>query len=513
MSSSSGRAFLLGLDVGTGAARAVAYDLAGRQAGIGEASYRLLPAAAGAVEADPRSWREALRRAIVGLARETDLSAVVAAGLSTLYPALVAMDQEGEALRPALLYSDSRSVAQIAALRQAGRIDEIQQRTCNPVSPGTCSLTSLLWLRDNEPEVFQAAHRFGHAGTYLARWLTGQWAADPSNASLSGLFDPRTGRWDDHLARDLGPGRERLPPIVPSPQPAGRLLASVAAELGLPAAIPLAVGAGDTVCAAYGAGVVRPGQAFICSGTTDTVCLCLDNCRFDARLHIGSHAAAGRWLSLAPMSCGGGCLDWLGGLLASESPGQLLGEAEGAPPGGGGLLFLPHLRGERCPVWETGSRGVFFGLSDAAGRGEMTRAVLEGVAFALRQLLEATVEATRQPVATITLAGGPTRSNLWNQIKADILQRELVICPTPYAAARGAALLAGLAAGRVEEQAWHAEMEPAARLRPSPAAPAYESRYQAYCELERTLGPLFRTRGYSPTTGNGGHRIGAAGSE
>jgi xylulokinase len=451
----------LGLDIGTSAVKAGAFDGSGRRlAPPVSAPWHSLPAADPDVsEADPARWRQAASTALRQLLGGLGSARPAALGLSTLFPCALVMDEQGEALRPAILYNDLRSRPQVERLRACGLEARIRGTTGNPVMAGTCSLTSFLWVRENEPALFGKAAHLGHGCTYLGRWLTGQWGISPSSACLSGVCDPRTRAWSDSLCEALDMSAARLPPIVSSTSALGGLSARAAGELGLPTGLPVSIGAGDAVAAALGAGLTRPGQAFDAAGTTDTIELCLDEAASDPRLFLLCHGLEGLWLSVAAMTCTGASLDWfLQHLCGGAEAGTVLDEAEQVPAGARGVLFFPYLRGERSPHQDPALRGAFFGLSDSSGRAELARAVLEGVAFAMRQNLDLLEAVHGRRIEELTLGGGPTASAPWNQIRADVTRRRIVLLPEREASVRGAALLGALAAGG-SLAAWMAGLE------------------------------------------------------
>jgi xylulokinase len=233
-------------------------------------------------------------------------------GLSVLCPGLVLLDREGNPLRPAIIHLDRRSVREARwALRRIGE-ERFLSVTANLPYPGGCSAASLLWLREHEPDNYRAAYRFGHTNTFLARRLTGAWGMDPTNASFSGLYGTtRASGWDPVLAADLGLDPERLPPIVASGAPVGLLEAAAARQCGLPAGIPVAMGAGDSACAALGAGVVEEGQILNATGTVEVMVLCTARPQPSPDYLIRTHPLPGRWLIMNIIPTGGEAIEWV----------------------------------------------------------------------------------------------------------------------------------------------------------------------------------------------------------
>jgi sugar (pentulose or hexulose) kinase len=290
---------------------------------------------------------------------------------------------------------------------------------------------------------------------------------------------------EKHYAGD----NRKLPPVVESGACAGTVTEDAARESGLPPGIPVAIGAGDTLCATLGAGAIEPGQAFMTTGTTDTICVCLDRCVFDRRLYLCCHAVANRWVSIAPMSSTGGNLAWFRETLASEADyGDLISAAGGAEPGA--LTFLPYLRGERSPIWDPDARGAFAGITLATRRADLARAILEATGYMLRHNLEAIEDAHGIRVPRIAIAGRPSSSPVWNQIRADASGRTVLALAYPDMAVRGAALLGAMAAGAADPAAWAEGVDRgAAEFRPRPElAERYQRGFRRYLELYAATG-------------------------
>lgn len=409
-----------------------------------------VPGRPGWAEVSCSAWRGALREAFGKLGEALDLHDVASVGLATLFPAVVALDEDGQPLRPAILYSDLRSQAQVDWLDDRGLRSEIEDERGGVILPGTTSLTSILWLRDWQLEVFEQTKRFGHANTYLAHWLTGNFVIDSGNASLTGLFDPRTGDWDPALLDATGLDASLFPPALDGCALAGEVTSDTASETGLRAGTPVSVGSGDSLAACLGTAVVESGDVLDVGGTTDSVCLCVERFRPVTGAFMSCHAVPARWICIAATSYTGGSLPWLARSLGTTEE-ELFAEAAGSPPTAGGLLFLPYLKGERSPILDPEARGAFVGLSHATTRADLVRAVMEGAALALRHNLEAMEQAHGCHIPELTIVGGPSKSALWNQIKADVCQRPVRILEYQERTALGAALMGAIAGGYVPE--------------------------------------------------------------
>ncbi len=445
---------LLGIDLGTSGVKAGLFDRTGRLLGLGRGTgYRFRSPKPGWAECDAGDWWTAIVAAVrsaLAAADRTGDGAVEGIGLSSFFPTLIPMADDGRPLGPGILYCDQRSLDQARAILRLVPKRRYERITGNRLAVGNSAVLSIHWLRDNAPDQYGAARVFAFANTMVVRRLTGEIATDWTTASLSGLVDiADPSRWDAALCAKLGVALAKLPPILGPAEPAGRLTASAAADLGLPDGIPVVCGAGDTVASAFGAGLLEPGGLLYSAGTTDNLSLVLRRPGRDRDWVNVGHVQRGRWLCIGANASGGLSLDWFAREVIGRegAPGveEALRLAADAPSGG--LVFLPYLQGERAPVWDPRARGLFLGLTAGTTRGAMARAVLEGAAFSVRHLLESLERMTGSRVASLPAVGGGTRSIVGNRIRADILQRPLDVLRFQETAALGAALMAGIGAG------------------------------------------------------------------
>ena len=420
---------------------------------------------------------------------------------SVLYPALVCIDSRGECLRPAILYSDQRSVAQSEWLQthlDPGRVLAI---TGNGTPTGTCSLTGMLWVKQNEPDVFDRSSRLMHANGYLAYRFTGEGGMDWTNASLSGLFESGGGlKWSEELCRETGIPIEKLPPTMPPTQLIGRVSSSAAAETGISEGTPVAIGAGDTAASTLGAGLLDRGETLLTCGTTDNLSAVVDVPAFDRRFANCAYVVPDRWVLVGTMTNTGQALEWFRKNFyrpGEDSYEQIFKEAEAARPGCGGTIFLPYLHGERSPLWDPFARGAFFGLRLDTTRGRMLRAVLEGVAFALRQNIEIMEGLQGGPIARIMAVGGASKSAAWNRIKASVTGKTVLPLRFQETSLLGAAILGGVAAGIYDDVraavAQTGGVDAAQPVKPDPTAKRiYNQTFSIYTDLYPILKPTFR---------------------
>ena len=440
---------LLGLDLGTGSAKAVLVDEGGEVLGEGAASYGVRSPRPGWAESDPRDWWRACTAAVRTAVGERG-SGVRGLGLSGQMHGVVLSGAGGEPLRPAVLWADARSVGELGAYRALGT--GLLRALANPPAVGMAG-PSLLWLRENEAASYRAARWAVQPKDWVRLRLTGEAAAEPSDASATLLYDLESDGWATSVVEALGLRAELLAPIVPSGAVAGTLGEGVARELGLPAGVPVAAGAGDTAAAALGMGLLEEGAVQLTVGTGGQILAprrvpSPDPAR---RVHLFRAAhenPSGRFYALAAVQNAGLALEWVLGVLGVSWE-VAYREAFAVPPGAGGALFLPYLSGERTPHFDPGARGAWVGLRLGHERGHLLRAAFEGVAFALRDGLEA-LEAAGVRAPELRLAGGGTAEEPWRRLLADVLGRPLLTLPmsaASVASARGAALLAGIAAG------------------------------------------------------------------
>jgi xylulokinase len=433
------------------------------------------------------SLRQACEQAGVSPA---DIRAV---GVSVLFPCIVPLDAAGRSPYPAVLYCDRRSQAEADAIAGLIAREEYEARIGNTLVPGTCAATSLLWLREHQPAAWRRAHAFGFANTAITARLTGEFCTDPTQVALSGLVDIRDPwRWDEALCERLGVDARRLPRIAGADEVVGTVTRPAAEETGLRPGTPVVCGCGDVPASALGAGAADAATVIYVAGSTDCVAVPTLAPTADRRWVNSAYIPRGLWLPIGTTTSSGVSVEWfLRELLGSpggEGLAAMTALAEQAPLGSHGLLFLPYLQGERTPLWDPRARGCFFGLSATTSRADLARAVLEGTAFALRQVVECLEGVTSAPVAEIRAVGGGTRNALWNQIKADVLRRRLAVLEYQETSALGAALLAARGVGLHATFAAAAEAarscNGARRVEPEPSrSDAYEELYGQFARL------------------------------
>ncbi len=436
MNTSASGEVLVGLDIGTTSVKGVAIDPDGRVLAQDDASYPLLRPQPGFSEQDPEAWWRATEQVLDGLRRGAGPAAAI--GLSGQMHGLVALDRRDRVLRPAILWNDQRTADQCQEIEAALPRRELVELTGNRALTGFTA-PKLLWVRDREPEIYAQIARIMLPKDYVRLRLCGEYTTDVADASGTLLLDVARRRWSDRVleALDIDPGL--LPPLLESPELSGMTGDGV----------PVAAGAGDQAAGALGVGIAAPGPLSVVLGTSGVVFAAL--ARFAAepegRVHVFCHAVPDAWHAMGVMLSAAGSLQWFHDVAAPEVPfGELVEAAAAWEPGAEGLTFLPYLAGERTPHADPDARGAFSGLSLRHDRGALTRAVLEGVAFGLRDCLDLVAAVGAAP-RSARVSGGGARSPLWLSIVASVLELELELVAVDAGAAFGAALLGGVAGG------------------------------------------------------------------
>jgi xylulokinase len=436
---------LLGLDIGTSGARALAIDADdGSVRSEATAEYGIQTPRPGWTEQDPGDWWDAARAVLAEVASDE----VAGLGLTGQMHGSVFLDAGDAVIRPALLWNDQRTAAQCEAITRAVGEKELLAIAGNPALTGF-QAPKILWLRDEEPDAYARVRHVLLPKDYVRLRLTGERATDASDASGTLLLDVRAREWSGTILEALEIPREWLPAVMEGTERAGVLREDVASELGLPAGLPVAAGGGDNAAAAIGIGVTGHGGVACSIGTSGVVFAPTGGFVEDpsGRVHAFCHALPGAYhLMAVTLSAGGSLRWWRDAVAPGEGYDVLQAEAGEVAPGAEGLVFAPYLSGERTPHLDPDARGGFLGLELRHGRAHMTRAILEGVAFSLRDGLEI-MRGLGVADEDVRAVGGGARSAVWRQIVADVLGRPIRRTVADEGPAYGAALLAGVASG------------------------------------------------------------------
>ena len=494
--------YFLGIDVGTGGTRALIMDTAGRVISSGTEEH--VPFASpqpGWAEQDPLDWWRACGIAVKKALQKSGIRAeeIASIGFSGQMHGAVLLDAAGEVVRPALIWCDQRTEKQSRELSEQFTTEKLIQLTCNPPLTNF-TLTKILWVRENEPQLWARVRHIMLPKDYVRFRLTGDRAIDQADASGTLLLDVAKRKWSDEVLSGTGIDKSFLPALYESPDVCGKLNAEGAAATGLKIGTPVVAGAGDQAAGAVGMGIVRAGVVSATIGTSGVVFAATDRPALDprGRLHTFCHAIPGRWHVMGVTQAAGLSLRWFrdtfgvasregtasavpnspgekGALAPAVSPAPrdpyefLSEEAATAPPGAEGLLWAPYLMGERTPHLDPNARGALVGITPSHHRAHIVRAILEGVAFSLKDSFSI-FEEMQVPVTQIRLGGGGARSPLWRQIQADVYAHEVELVAAEEGAAYGAAILAAVGAKHFAsvDQACDAVIQIASRVAPNP---------------------------------------------
>lgn len=497
---------LLGIDLGTTGCKAILISDSGAVVAEATHEYPLSTPHPLWSEQAPADWWTAaatsIRAVIERAGREASVAAV---GLTGQMHGLVLLDGRGEVLRPAILWNDQRTVAQCEWLTREVGFARLVEWTGNAALPGFTA-PKIIWVREHEPEIHARIAHVLLPKDYLRYRLTGEYRGDVSDASGTSLFDVGRRRWSDDMLGATAVPRAWLPEVAESPVASARISPAAARETGLLEGTPVVAGAGDQAAQAIGSGIIAEGEIAVTIGTSGVVFAACPRYRpeLEGRLHTFCHAAPGMWHYMGVMLSAGGSLRWYRDVLgeaeraAAAAVGVdpydvLLDDATRVPAGCEGLIFLPYLCGERTPHPDPHARGVFFGLSARHTKPHLTRAVVEGITFGLRDSLEL-LRGLGVTGTQVRVSGGGARSALWRQILADVFGVRVVTTNVTQGAAFGAALLAGVGAGVYPDVV--AAVERVVRLTsqtdPGPASRVYAGLYPRYRALYPALASEFR---------------------
>jgi xylulokinase len=500
--------YVIGCDVGSQGTNAALYSADGTLVASAYEGYDLSFPHPTWAEQDPRLWATALERTVGKLVSGVPEgpSAVKGISFGSQLDGMVVCDADGRALRPAMIWMDRRAEPQAAAVAQRLSPRDFYRHVGANLDSSHAAFKAL-WVRDEEPDVWKDVRILMSPGTYALRAVSGVTAIDFSNASSLALLDPRTRAWSEPVLEATGVDPAMLPELGAGTQSVGTITAAFAEATGLAPDTAVAIGCGDEMAATLGAGVFSPGEVCDVVGTAEPVCAASAEPREDPTMLVECHPHADpdAWLLENPGFVSGGNLRWWRDAFApierqAEAAGEgdaydaLSREAADVQPGAQGLVFLPCMQGAMAPEWNGAARGTFYGLTLAHTRGHMTRAILEGSAFGLRDILEAMVAAGLD-VRRLTIVGGGAKGALWRQIKADVTGLPVRVPTSVETTATGAAILAAVASGV------HASVADAVDAfvafqpdehRPDPERrEAYDEAYRRYRDVYFALKPVF----------------------
>jgi xylulokinase len=489
--------YFIGIDSSTTATKTLLMDSAGQVVAVAASEYTFETPYPLWSEQDPVLWWTATVESIRQVLTDSGIRGgqIKGIGLTGQMHGLVLLDENGDILRPAILWNDQRTGAQCDVIRSRLGVNRLIQITGNDALTGFTA-PKILWVQDEEPEVYGKIAHILLPKDYVRFKLTGEYAMDKAGGAGTILFDVRKRTWSPEVLEALEIDPAWLPPTYEGTEITGVLSESAAEATGLAPGIPVMGGGGDQAAAAVGTGAVVEGIVSLSLGTSGVVFAAMDSPAIEpeGRLHAFCHAVPGKWHLMGVMLSAAGSLRWHRDTFASGVPfGDFVTQARQIPAGADGLIFLPYLTGERTPHPDPLARGGFIGLTVRHTLNHLTRAVLEGVSFGLRDSFELMKDSGLSDISQVRVTGGGARSSVWLQILADVLNVELVTVSSEEGAAYGAALLAATGAGAFSDvpTACRQAIRITGQTEPGLDVSMYESLYPLYRELYPALRPTF----------------------
>ncbi|MBP5791769.1 MAG: xylulokinase [Kiritimatiellae bacterium] len=495
---------LLGIDYGTGGCKVTAIGEDGSFAGEASTEFGTFHDHPGWSEQEPQDWWNALKTSLGKLAAKgVDLKSVAACALDGSTHNAVLLDAHYQPVRRTIMWTDQRSTAECEMLK-AGWGEKIFS-TCYQMPAPTWTLPQMMWLKANEPYVLARTEHVLFVKDYVRYLLTGEAATDRIEAQGTLFYNIKRGGWDEELVALSGLRLSAMPRLIAPTDVAGRVTAQAAAFTGLPEGTPVVCGSSDSAVEDYGAGAVEPGDLIIKLATAGNVNSMTAAAHPHPKTLTYSHIVPGMWYSVSATNAAAHCMRWLrDAFFREQGTGNgdqknvyalIDSEAGASPVGANGVFFHPYLQGERCPYWDANLRASFTGISISSVRGDFARAVMEGVAFSLKDCYR-TLEEMNLPVKRIFLIGGGARSKIWSEIVANVFNRTVAV-PEPGDASFGACLLAGTGIGIFKDvkDAVSKCLNISRRIEPTPAVAAeYDHLFTCYRRIHDALAPIYKQR-------------------
>lgn len=489
--------YFMGLDISTTSAKALIIDQTGNVIAIGSSAQPISQPKPLWSEQNPQDWWDGMVTSIQQALSESGLSGedISAIGMTGQMHGLVMLDENGVVLRPSILWNDQRTQQQCGDMTEIIGFSRLIELTGNRALTGFTA-PKLLWVRDNEPEVYEKCAHIVLPKDYIRFMLTGAYATDLAGAAGTSLLNVAERAWSTDVLEALNIPQSWLPKVHEGTEITGTITPAIAELTGLKAGTPVVGGGGDQAAGAVGMGCVSPDKIGVTVGTSGVVFAPLSDYAYEpeGRLHAFCHSVPEQWHFMGVMLSAAGSLQWYRDTIAPDvSFDELLAETESIPAGSEGLLFLPYLTGERTPHPDPLARGAFIGLTSRHTRAHMTRAVLEGVAFGLKDSFTLIDNVGLPETFEVRISGGGAKSPIWQQIIADIFGAPLVNVNTPEAGAFGAALLAAVGVGAFDSvaEACSATITTGERVEPSDNVAEYAEIYKKYVVLYPTLKDIF----------------------
>lgn len=492
-------AMILGIDVGTSGIKAMLLDTEKGVTAVHAKSYEVDIPRLGYAQQDPQMWWNSLLEVLdwLHIHFRDEYEKISAVGYSGQMHGLVLVGENGEPLCPAIIWLDQRAEKQMEEIYSTYTEAEMGRLLCNRVSSGF-AFPSLLWIKENEPEIFSKVKKILSPKDYLRFKMTGNIGGEVTDASATGMFSTAKRDWAWELLERFDLPKEIFPPVAESSDIAGAISRDCAKRTGLPQGIPVVYGAGDQQAQSIGNGVIRPGRVISNIGTGGQISAFFSKPVYDRKLRTNTfcHAIKGAYTIYGATLCSGMSMNWIKNkILGIEDYGTINELAGAAGPGSEGLLYLPYLSGERTPHMNPGAKGVFFGMTLAHGPGHFLRSVMEGVTYSLKDCMEI-LEELGAEASSVIASGGGASSRLWLQIQADIFEKPVYVSKVKEQACLGACILAGAGASilpSVEEGCRRfALLEDEVFLPQRENQGVYRRGYEKYRELYKRLKDLMK---------------------
>lgn len=488
--------YVLGIDLGTSGVKCLLVSDNGNIIDSASKSYKPDFGENGNVEQAPSVWWENTKETIKTIVSKYPEAKgnIKALSCSGQMHSSVFLDKNGEVIRKAILWNDTRTTPQTKEIyEKANGLENVLKLVYNKALEGF-TLPKILWLRENEPENFKKINKVVMPKDYINYMLTGNIKTEVSDAAGTLLFDVKNSCWSKEMLEKMGLNENILPEVLQSTGVVGEIKANLADELGLAKDAKIIAGGADNSCAAVGNGVIKKGQAVLSVGTSGTAVAYLDeiSSKVTGDVHLFNYSMPNSLYAMGCMLCAGEALNWLKRTLFEETSfDELNALADNTPAGSNGIIFLPYLFGERCPYSDTNARGVFFGISGSTGKGELIRSVMEGVAFGLKDLFSLVTDFV--DVNELYITGGGAKSKVWGQIIADVVNRELNVLNIEEGPSFGAALIALVGSEMCPdfETAKGKAVKIIKTIKPSKNAEKYAKIHELYSELYKTNKEIF----------------------
>ena len=492
------RDLLLGIDIGTSSCKCAVFDTEGAVVASATEEYEVYRPKAFWAEQEPEDWAKAVFSCIRKILSDTDVepSEIKAVGTDGQGWSAIPVDRDGNVLARTPIWMDMRSQEICDRLNREIGEEKIFSCAGNPLTP-SYTTAKVTWFRENLPGIYPKIDKILQSNSYLVYRLTGKFSQDISQGYAFHCFDMKKGAWDMEMAKALGIEERFLPEIFACDAVVGTVTEEAAGLTGLLAGTPVVAGGLDAACGTLGAGVFSDGDTQEQGGQAGGMSICIEDYAADPKLILSYHVVPDKWLLQGGTTGGGGAMRWFEQNFADyertnggkSSLVQLNEIAEKVPAGSEGLIFLPYMNGERTPIWDPKAKGVFYGLDFSKTKGHFVRALMEGVAFALKHNLDVAEKAGAR-VSTLRAMGGSANSLLWTQIKADVTGKEIIVPSSDTATTLGAAILAGVGVGLYSsyEEAVRKTVKDQRKHTPDPEkTEQYQKVYETYLELYEDL--------------------------